>query len=186
MEFRRVLFRSYATAWFGKNHNIPPAEASPAGPFTNWPVRQGYDYFFGFAGGDTSQWEPGNLYRNTTPIHPFVGHPGWNLITAMADDAIDWIRTEHEVDPRRPWFIHYAPGATHAPHHPTKEWVDKITEMNLFDDGWNAIVERIFANQKKLGVIPANAKLPPWPDILPKWETLSDDEKRLYLRQIDI
>src|SRR5208337_4227729 len=83
-----LQLNGYATAWFGKNHNIPPAEASPAGPFTNWPVNQGYDYFYGFAGGDTSQWQPGNLYRNTTPIHPFNGNPGWNLISAMADEAI--------------------------------------------------------------------------------------------------
>jgi arylsulfatase len=179
-----LQLNGYATAWFGKDHNIPPAEASPAGPFTNWPVHQGYDYFFGFAGGDTSQWEPGNLYRNTTPIHPFVGHPGWNLITAMADDAIDWIRTEHEVDPRRPWFIHYAPGATHAPHHPPPEWIAKF--KGQFDLGWNVIRDRIFANQKHLGVIPSNAQLTPWPDALRRWDDLSNDEKRLFARQAEV
>src|SRR5215472_1373168 len=177
----------YSTAWFGKNHNVPTWEASPAGPFTNWPIGQGYDYFYGFVGGDTSQWEPGNLFRNQTPIHPYNGKPGWNLITAMADDAIEYINTQTATNPKRPWFIHYAPGATHAPHHPTKEWVDKISAMHLFDDGWNKITERIFENQKRLGVIPPNAKLPPWPDdILPRWETLSADAKRLYLRQIDV
>jgi arylsulfatase len=156
----------YSPAWFGKNHNVPVWEASPQGPFMHWPVGQGYDYFYGFVGGDTSQWQPGNLYKNTTPIHPYNGNPGWNLITAMADDCIEYITTQTSTDPKRPWFIHYAPGATHAPHHPTKEWVDKITDMHLFDDGWNAVTERIFENQKKLGVVPANAKLPPWPDFL--------------------
>jgi arylsulfatase A-like enzyme len=176
----------YSTAWFGKNHNVPVWEASPAGPFDHFPIGQGYDYFYGFIGGDTSQWEPGNLFRNTTPIHPYVGKPGWNLITAMADDAIDYINAQTATDPKRPWFIHYAPGATHAPHHPTPEWVEKISAMHLFDEGWNKVAERIFENQKKLGVLPANAKLPDWPDFLPKWETLSADAKRLYLRQVDV
>ena len=177
----------YATAWYGKNHNVPIWEATPAGPFDNWPIGQGYDYFYGFVGGDTSQWQPGNLFRNMTPIHPYNGNPGWNLITAMADDTIDYINTQTATNPKRPWFIHYAPGATHAPHHPTPEWVDKISAMHLFDDGWNRITERIFENQKRLGVVPSNAKLPPWPDdILPRWETLSADQKRLYLRQIDV
>jgi len=181
-----LQLNGYATAWFGKNHNVPPAEASPAGPFTRWPVGLGYDYFFGFAGGDTSQWHPGNLYRNTTPVAPFLGNPGWNLISAMADDAIDWIRMQHEVQPNRPWFIHYAPGATHAPHHPTPEWIERIDRMNLFADGWEKLRERIFANQKRLGVIPANAQLTPWPDELQRWDSLSADEKRLFLRQVTV
>jgi len=176
----------YATAWFGKNHNVPIWEATPQGPFDRWPVGLGYDYFYGFVGGDTSQWQPGNLFRNTTPIHPYNGKPGWNLITAMADDCIEYINDQTATNPKRPWFIHYAPGATHAPHHPTPEWVDKVSAMHLFDDGWNAIAERIFENQKKLGVVPPNAKLPPWPDFLPKWDTLSADAKKLYLRQIDV
>jgi arylsulfatase len=176
----------YSTAWFGKNHNVPIWEASPQGPFEHWPIGQGYDYFYGFVGGDTSQWQPGCLFRNTTAIHPYNGDPGWNMITAMADDCIEYITTQTSTDPKRPWFIHYAPGATHAPHHPTKEWVDKISAMHLFDDGWNAVSERIFENQKKLGVVPANAKLPTWPDFLPKWEMLTADQKKLYLRQIDV
>jgi len=176
----------YSTAWFGKNHNVPIWTATPAGPFDEWPIGLGYDYFYGFVGGDTSQWEPGNLFRNTTPIHPYNGKPGWNLITAMADDAIEHINTQTATNPKRPWFVHYAPGATHAPHHPTKEWVDKISAMHLFDDGWEKVRERIFENQKKLGVIPPNAKLPAWPDFLPKWDSLSADAKRLYLRQIDV
>ncbi len=179
----------YATAWFGKNHNVPPWEASAAGPFTNWPVGMGFDYFYGFVGGDTSQWQPGNLYRNTTPIHPYVGQPpgSWNLVTAMADDAITWIRTNTEIAPNRPWFIHYAPGATHAPHHPTREWIERIEAMHLFDDGWEKLRERIFANQQRLGVIPPNAQLAPWPaDLLQRWDSLSDVEKRLFIRQVNV
>jgi len=176
----------YGTAWFGKNHDVPVWEATPNGPFTNWPIHKGYDYFYGFVGGDTSQWEPGNLFRNTTPIHPYNGRPGWNLITAMADEAIAYIRRNAAVNPNRPWYIHYAPGATHAPHHPTPEWIERISPMNLFQDGWERVRERIFENQKRLGVIPANARLPEWPDILPKWDSLSADAKRLYLRQIDV
>ena len=104
----------------------------------------------------------------------------------MADDAIAYINQQVSNNPKRPWFIHYAPGATHAPHHPTKEWVDKIEAMHLFDEGWNKLTERIFENQKKLGVIPPNAKLPAWPDFLPQWDTLSADQKKLYLRQINV
>lgn len=177
----------YSTAWFGKDHNVPPWEASAVGPFTNWPIGQGFDYFYGFVGGDTSQWQPGNLFRNTTPIHPYDGNPGWNLNTAMADDAIGYIRQHVEIAPNRPWFIHYAPGATHAPHHPTKEWVDKIEQMHLFDDGWEKLRERIFDNQKRLGVIPANATLAPWPaDMLKHWSDLNEVEKKLFIRQANV
>ncbi len=176
----------YGTAWFGKNHNTPPWEASAAGPFTNWPTGLGFDYFYGFVGGDTSQWQPGNLFRNTTPIHPYEGRPGWNLTTAMADDAIGHIRTRTEIAPTRPWFIHYAPGGTHAPHHPTRDWVDRIEGMKLFDDGWENMRGRIFDNQKRLGVIPANSQLTPWPGVLQRWDSLSAEEKRLYIRQANV
>jgi arylsulfatase A-like enzyme len=168
---RTLNENGYATAWFGKAHNVPVWEATPAGPFNHWPVGQGYDYFYGFVGGDTSQWQPGNLFRSTTPIHPYNAKTGWNLNTAIADEAIDYIHTQTATNPRRPWFIHFAPGATHAPHHPTPEWVEKISSMHLFDEGWNKVAERIFENQKRLGVVPPNAKLPPWPDdLLPRWE----------------
>ena len=177
----------YSTAWFGKNHNTPPWEASSAGPFTNWPIGLGFDYFYGFIGGDTSQWQPGNLFRNMTPIHPFMGNPGWNLTTAMADDAIDYVRKNVEVAPNRPWFIHYAPGGTHAPHHPTKEWIDKIETMHLFDDGWEKLRDKIFDNQKKLGVVQPNAALPAWPaDMLKRWGDLNDTEKKLFIKQANV
>ena len=116
-----------------------------------------------------------------------MGKQGWNLITAMADDCIEYITTQTSTDPKRPWFIHYAPGATHAPHHPTPEWVRtrSATCISSTTAGTRS-AERIFENQKKLGVVPANAKLPPWPDFLPKWETLTADQKKLYLRQINV
>ena len=174
----------YATSWFGKNHNTPPWETSPAGPFTRWPTGLGFDFFYGFMGGETSQWAPGNLFRNTTRILPFEGRPGWNLTTAMAEEAIAHIRLLTEVTPNRPWFIHYAPGGAHAPHHPTPEWIARF--RGQFDEGWEVIRARIFANQQRLGVLPPNATLPPWPDTLPRWSSLSADERRLFARQAEV
>jgi arylsulfatase A-like enzyme len=145
----------------------------------------GFEYFYGFVGGDTSQWQP-NLFRQTTPVYPYVGKPGWNLTTAMADDAIAHIKMLNEVDPEKPFFVYYVPGGTHAPHHPTPEWIKKISDMHLFDQGWNALRDQIFANQKRLGVIPQDAKLTPWPDELKKWDQLSADEKRMFVRQVEV
>jgi arylsulfatase A-like enzyme len=176
----------YRTSWFGKNHNTPTYQASQAGPFDQWPIGMGFEYFYGFVGGDTSQWQP-NLFRNTTAIYPYVGHPEWNLITAMADDAIHWMNQLNDIDSTMPFFVYYVPGGTHAPHHPTPEWIKKISDMHLFDKGWNALRDQIFANQKKLGVIPQDAKLTPWPnDLLKNWEETSDEEKKLFLRQADV
>ncbi|WP_415408329.1 arylsulfatase [Sulfurovum sp. CS9] len=177
----------YVTSWFGKNHNTPSLPISKIGPFDQWPIGLGFDYFYGFMGGDTSQWQPGNLYRNTTPIYPFDNNPDYNLVTAMADDAIDYIKTVDALNPDQPFFVYYAPGATHAPHHPTPEWIEKISKMHLFDDGWHKLRETIFANQKKLGVIPADAKLTPWPkDLIKTWDKLNDTEKKLFIKQADV
>ena len=143
----------YATSWFGKNHNTPFYQASQAGPFDQWPNGMGFEYFYGFVGGDASQWQP-NLFRNTTAIYPFQGNPGWNLTTAMADEAIQYMKQLKEIAPDKPFFVYYVPGGTHAPHHPTPEWIKKISDMHLFDDGWNKLRETIFANQKRLGIMP--------------------------------
>jgi arylsulfatase len=178
----------YATAWFGKDHNTPSYQSSQAGPFNQWPNGMGFDYFYGFVGGDASQWEP-NLFRNTTAIYPFQGNPGWNLETAMADDAIHYMKQLKEIAPDKPFFIYYVPGATHAPHHPTPEWIKKISDMHLFDEGWNKVRETIFANQKRLGIMPENAKLTPWPEGekgLPDWDSLSFEEKKLFIKQSDV
>ncbi|TYC66104.1 arylsulfatase [Stappia sp. BW2] len=183
---RILLDNGYNTSWFGKDHNTPAFEASQSGPFDQWPTGMGFEYFYGFVGGDANQWQP-NLFRNTTQIYPFDGKPGWNLMTAMADDAIDWVTRMHQIDPSKPFFIKFAPGATHAPHHPTKEWVEKISAMHLFDDGWNKLQETIFENQKNMGLFPKDAKITPWPtDHIKNWDELTDVEKKLFIRQVDV
>jgi len=145
----------------------------------------GFEYFYGFVGGDASQWQP-NLYRNTTAIYPFQGKPGWNLTTAMADEAIQYMKELKEIAPDKPFLVYYVPGGTHAPHHPTPEWIKKISDMHLFDQGWNKIRETIFANQKRMGIMPANAQLTPWPKELPEWDSLGWEEKKLFIRQADV
>ncbi|WP_234683020.1 arylsulfatase [Bradyrhizobium monzae] len=173
----------YATSWFGKNHNTPSYQISAAGPFEQWPSGMGFDYFYGFMGGETDQWNPW-LYQNTTQIFPFTGKPDYNLITDMADEAISHMRKLDASAPDKPFLVYYVPGGSHSPHQPKKEWSDKF--RGKFDMGWNAMREQIFANQKRLGVIPANAQLTPWPDELPKWDTLSAEEKKLFARQAEV
>ncbi|MGB5248965.1 MAG: arylsulfatase, partial [Gammaproteobacteria bacterium] len=198
----------YATSWFGKDHNTPTYQASQAGPFNQWPTGMGFDYFYGFVGGDANQWGP-NLFRNTTQIYPFNDYPGtlkmdrsdpkaetwpvtgeesrWNLVTAMADDAIDWMTRIHQTDPDQPIFMYYVPGATHAPHHPTKEWVEKIQAMHLFDEGYEKLREQIFENQQRLGVIPKDLELTPWPDdLLTPWDKLTPEAQKLFIRQVEV
>jgi arylsulfatase A-like enzyme len=176
----------FATSWFGKDHNTPTFCASQVGPFDQWPIGMGFEYFYGFVGGDTSQWEP-NLFRNTTAIYPYVGKPGWNLTTAQANDAINWLNQLNAIDPGKPFFCYYVPGGTHAPHHATPQWIKKISDMHLFDKGWNELRETIFANQKKLGVIPQDAKMTPWPkDLLKDWDQCTADEKKMFIRQVDV
>ena len=183
----------YATSWFGKNHNTPGYEYSLSGPFDQWPSGMGFEYFYGFMGGETDQWRPW-LFRDHTQIFPWVEHPGYNLITAMADEAINHIKGLNAASPDQPFFVYYAPGGSHAPHQPTPEWIKKISDMHLFDKGWNDLREQIFANQKRLGVIPPNTQLTPWPDGQPeyggaklaKWDTLSPEEKKLFIRQADV
>jgi arylsulfatase len=182
---RILLENGYATSWFGKNHNTPAFVASQAGPFDQWPIGMGFEYFYGFVGGDTSQWQP-NLFRNTTAIYPYVGQTGWNLTTAMADDAIGWMKQLNEIAPEKPFLVYYVPGGTHAPHHPTPEWIKKISDMHLFDNGWNKLRDTIIANQKRLGVIPPNTQLTPWPKELPEWNSLSWEEKKLCIKQVDV
>ena len=177
----------YRTSWFGKNHNTPAFQSSAIGPFDQWPVGMGFEYFYGFMGGDTNQWQPANLARNTTYIYPFQDNPSYNLTTAMADEAISYMNQVNTLTPEQPFFVYYVPGGTHAPHHATPEWIKKATDLHLFDKGWNTLREQIFENQKKLGVIPQNAKMTPWPDnLLKKWDALSADEKKMFLRQVDV
>ncbi|MDM0110486.1 arylsulfatase, partial [Variovorax sp. J22R24] len=173
----------YATSWFGKNHNTPDFQYSVAGPYDQWPSGMGFDYFYGFQGGETDQWTP-YLFQNNRQIFPWIGKQGYNLITDMADEAINYMQGVKASAPDSPWFVYYAPGGTHSPHNPKPEFVEPF--KGKFDAGWNVLRETIFANQKRLGVIPADAKLTDWPDSLPKWETLSADQKKLFARQAEV
>jgi len=173
----------YATSWFGKNHNTPAYQYTVAGPFDQWPVGMGFDYFYGFMGGETDQWTP-YLFQNNKQISPWVGKPGYNLTTDLADEAIGYMKELNAAAPDKPFFLYYVPGGSHSPHQPKAEWVEKF--KGKFDKGWNALREEIFANQKRLGAIPENAKLTEWPDSLPKWETLSADQKKLFARQAEV
>jgi arylsulfatase A-like enzyme len=173
----------YATSWFGKNHNTPTYVYSQAGPFDQWPSGMGFQYFYGFMGGETNQWQP-YLFQDHTQIFPWEGKKNYNLITDMADEAIKYMKELNASAPEKPFFLYYVPGGTHAPHHPTPEWIAKM--KGKFDMGWNEMRDQIFANQKKLGVIPANTQLTPWPDLLPKWETLNATQKKVYAHQAEI
>ena len=143
----------------------------------------GFQYFYGFMGGESDQWQP-YLFRDHTQIFPWIGKPGYNLTTDMADEAIAHIKGLNAAAPDQAFFVYYVPGGSHAPHQPTKEWIEKF--KGKFDMGWNAMREQIFANQQRLGVVPANAQLTPWPDDLPKWETLSFLQKKIYARQAEV
>ncbi len=173
----------YATSWFGKNHNTPAYQYSVAGPYDQWPSGMGFDYFYGFMGGETDQWTP-YLFQDHTQVFPWVGKTDYNLITDMADNAIGHMQRLNAAAPDKPFFVYYVPGGTHSPHQPKAEWIEKF--KGKFDGGWNALRDQIYANQKKLGVIPANTQLTPWPDTLPKWETLTPDEKKLYAREAEV
>ena len=183
----------YATSWFGKEHNTPSFQYSIAGPYDQWPSGMGFEYFYGFMGGETDQWTP-YLFRDHTQIYPWIGHPGYNLTTDMADEAIKYMHKLNAVAPDKPFFLYYVPGGTHSPHQPTKEWIDKISAMHLFDQGYEKLRDTIYANQKRLGVIPAETELTPWPDgqaafggaTIPRWDSLSEIQKKLYIKQADV
>ena len=181
----------YATSWFGKNHNTPGFQHPVAGPFDQWPIGMGFEYFYGFLGGETDQWTP-YLFRNTTQVYPRIGKPGYNLITDMADDVIKHMRDLNAAAPDKPFFVYYVPGGSHSPHQPTKEWIEKF--KGKFDMGYEKLREQIFANQKRLGVIPAGTQLTPWPDgqtafggaKLPRWDSLSLVEKKIFAREAEV
>ena len=183
----------YATSWFGKNHNTPTFQYSLAGPYDQWPSGMGFDFFYGFMGGETDQWTP-YLFKDHTQLFPWVGHPGYNLTTDMADEAVKYLHSLNAAAPDKPFFLYYVPGGTHSPHQPTREWIDKIHKMHLFDDGYEKLRDTIFANQKRLGVIPAETELTPWPDgqtafggaKLPRWDSLSFLQKKLYIKEVEV
>lgn len=180
-----VLRRNgYSTAAFGKWHNTPAGEITPVGPYDRWPTHLGFEYFYGFQGGETNQWEP-QLYRNTEAVEPRkTPEQGYHLTADLADEAIGWLRKQRSLAPNKPFFLYFATGATHAPLHVPKEWIDKY--RGRFDQGWDKLREEIFERQKRLGVIPANTVLTPRPKELPAWDSLSPDQKRLYARQMEV
>ncbi|HME81136.1 MAG TPA: arylsulfatase [Candidatus Eremiobacteraceae bacterium] len=194
---RLLQYNGYATAWFGKDHNVPLWQATDAGPKDQWPVGMGFDYFYGFIGGDMDQWHP-TLFENTNQIFPDVGHPNYNLNVDIADKAIAWLKRINDLKPSQPVFLYYAPGATHAPHQPTPDWIAKM--KGKFNMGWDAYREMAFKRMQAMGTIPKNAKLTPWPnpedkdyagagygDIsLPHWNTLTPYQKAAYEHQMEV
>ncbi len=179
-----LRLNGYSTAAIGKWHNTAPAEAGPTGPFDRWPTGLGFEYFYGFNGGETYQWQP-RLWRNTTPVEPW-GAPkdGYHLTTDLANEAIHWLHQHDAAANDKPFFLYFATGATHAPHQVAQEWIDKF--KGKFDQGWDKLREETFARAKAAGVIPADADLTSRPAELPAWDSLSDDEKRLLSRQAEV
>ncbi|MDI9915375.1 arylsulfatase [Rhodococcus sp. IEGM 1379] len=173
----------YSTAAVGKWHNIPEYETSVAGPFDRWPTGQGFDYFYGFLGGEASQWNP-PLYENTSATEKPAGQPDWHFSSAIADQSIEWMHNQKAAAPDKPFFLYYAPGAAHAPHHVAPEWADKY--KGKFDHGWDREREIVFERQKAMGVIPADTELTPRPEEIPAWDDCSADEKRLYTRMQEV
>ena len=172
----------YMTAWIGKNHNTPPWEGSAAGPYDRWPNGLGFDYHYGFNTGDMDHWNP-RLFENRNPV--FVPKDGkYHLTTDLTDKAIAWVQKVKSISPDQPYFLYVAPGATHAPHHVSQEWIDKF--KGQFDLGWDAYREQTLARQIKLGVVPANTKLTPRSEGLPAWDSLNADQKRLYARMMEV
>ena len=168
----------YATSWFGKNHNTPDWESSVAGPFDRWPAGMGFDYFYGFIGGETNQYYP-VLFENTVAVEPHKSpEEGYHFMEDMTDKAINWLRYSKAVAPQKPVFVYFAPGAAHAPHHAPKSWKDKF--QGQFDAGWDAVREATYKRQLELGIIPPDTKLTPRPDWVKPWDTLSADEKKMY------
>jgi arylsulfatase A-like enzyme len=177
-----LRLNGYSTAFFGKNHETAPWEVSPSGPTDRWPTRSGFDEFYGFFGGETNQWAP-FLYHGMNPVE-IPRDPNYNFMTDMTDKAIGWMQFQKALTPDKPFFIYFAPGATHAPHHVPKEWIAKY--KGKFDKGWDAMREETLARQIKLGVVPKDTKLAPKPEAIKDWNKLSADEKKLFTRQMEV
>ncbi len=172
----------YNTAAFGKYHETPPWEISIAGPQDRWPTRSGFEKFYGFIGGETNQWAP-LIYDGVTLVET-PEDEGYHFTTDMTNQAISWVRFQQALAPEKPFFMYFAPGATHAPHHVSKEWVEK--NKGKFDQGWDKLREETLARQIKLGIVPPDTKLAPKPVDIKDWNTLSADEKKLFTRQMEV
>jgi arylsulfatase A-like enzyme len=177
-----LRLNGYSTAFFGKNHETAPWEVSPSGPTDRWPTRSGFDKFYGFYGGETDQWNP-TLYDGMTRI-PTPHYEGYNFMTDMTDQAIGWMKFQKSLTPDKPFFIYFAPGATHAPHHVPKEWIAKY--KGKFDEGWDKLREQTLARQIALGVVPKGTKLANKPEAIKDWDKLSADEKKLFAHQMEV
>ena len=174
--------QGYSTAMFGKHHNTPPSQQSAAGPFDQWPTGLGFEYFFGFIGGDVSQWHP-RLFRGTNRVE--VDGQGEKILDELvADDIITWIHNQKAAAQDKPFFVYWAPGTLHAPHQAPKDWIARF--QGKFDAGWDVLRETTFARQKELGLIPENAVLTPRPDIIPAWDSLSPEEQRYHARMMEV
>jgi arylsulfatase A-like enzyme len=179
-----LRLNGYATAQFGKCHEVPAWETSPAGPFDRWPTGSGFQHFYGFIAGETNQWYPA-LHEGVTPVEPW-GTPeqGYHLMPDLADKAIAWVQQQKALTPDQPFFCYFAPGATHAPHHVPKDWADRY--KGRFDQGWDRLREETFARQKQLGVIPAEAELTRRHDEIPAWEDMDEQLKPVLARQMEV
>ena len=177
-----LRLNGYSTAMFGKNHETAAWEVSPSGPTNRWPTRSGFDKFYGFIGGETDQWAP-SLYEGMTRVET-PHYSGYNFMTDMTDNAIAWMKFQKALTPDKPFFIYFAPGATHAPHHVPKEWIAKY--KGKFDGGWDKLREETLARQIKLGVVPAGTTLAPKPQAIKDWDKLTADEKKLFARQMEV
>ncbi|MGC1561835.1 MAG: arylsulfatase [Bradyrhizobium sp.] len=178
-----LVNNGYNTSWFGKNHLIPDWLQSPDGPFDQWAGGLGFEYFYGFLGGDTDNWHPA-LFENTKPVLPPVGDPNYILIHDMGDRAINWIHTQHAIAPDKPFLMYFAPGNGHAPHHASKDWIAKF--KGQFDQGWDRQREITLANQKRLGIVPADTVLTLRPKDIPAWDSLNADQKKVYARMMEV
>ena len=179
-----LRLNGYSTAAFGKWHNTPVWEAGPTGPFDHWPTHLGFEHFYGFVKAATSQYEP-QLFRDTEPAEPRkTPAQGYHLTTDIVDEAVGWLHQHDAVTPDKPFFVYFAPGATHEPLHVQKKWIEKY--KGKFDKGWDKIREEVFAREKKLGVIPANAELTPRPAELPAWDGLTRDQQKLLAHQAEV
>ena len=180
-----LKLNGYSTAQFGKCHEVPVYETSPMGPFDAWPTGGGgFEYFYGFIGGETNQWYPA-IYEGTTPVEPW-GSPeeGYHFTEDMTDHAIAWVRQQKALLPDKPFFMYFAPGATHAPHQAPKDWIERY--RGRFDAGWDALRAEIFERQKTLGVIPADAELTARPEEIPAWDDMADELKPVLARQMEV
>jgi arylsulfatase A-like enzyme len=179
-----LKLNGYSTAQFGKCHEVPVWQTSPMGPFGMWPTGSGFEYFYGFIGGEDNQWSPA-LYEGTTPIEPpKTPEEGYHLTEDLADKAIAWVRQQKALMPDKPFFMYFAPGATHAPHHVPKEWIDKY--QGKFDEGWDTLRENTFARQKELGVIPSDAELTKRHEEIPAWDDIPAEMKPVLVRQMEV